>query len=91
MIKNRYAEKLIFRGEVYTYCHSKRNILTYIKQPAYYYEDWQENGGILVVQYKENTKNHKYYVLHQIGVREGTGYIEHYKITGIDRIAKEYK
>lgn len=88
---NRYAEKLKYQGGVYKYSHSKGNVLIYISQPAYYYEDWIEDGGILVVRYTPTTKNNQYYVLHKIRVGEGTGYISHENITRQDRIAKPYE
>ena len=91
MIKNIYAEKLTYQGEVYNYSHSKGNVLIYISQPTYYYEDWIEDGGILVVKYRPNNKNGQYYVLHKINVSEGTGHISHQNITKQDRIAKPYK
>ena len=90
MNKTRYAEKLTYLGTTYKYSHSKGNVLIYVSQPAYYYEDWVENGGILVVQYRPNTKNNQYYVLHQLSVCEGTGHITHLNITKQDRIAKPY-
>ena len=90
MNKNIYAERLTYQGGVYNYSHSKGNVLIYISQPTYYYEDWVEDGGILVVKYRPNNKNGQYYVLHKINVSEGTGYINHQNITKQNRIAKPY-
>jgi hypothetical protein len=91
-MKNNYAKFLEYRGEIYTYSHSKGNVLIYIIQPHYYYDDWQEDGAILVVKYKPNTKNNdKYYVLHNLKINEGNGYIDHINLTKQNRIAKEYE
>ena len=51
-MKSNYAKLLQYRGEIYTYSHSKGNVLIYIIQPHHYYEDWREDDGILVVKYK---------------------------------------
>ena len=91
MKKNNYAQFLEYMNEIYTYSHSKGNVLIYIIQPQYYYEDWQEDGGILVVKYKPNTKNNQYYVLHKLSIYKGSGHIEHINLTKQNRIAKEYE
>lgn len=90
-MKSNYAKLLKYRGEIYTYSHSKGNVLIYISQPYHYYEDWLDDGGILVVKYKPNTKNNQYYVLHNLRICEGSGHIEHINLTKQDRIAKEYE
>lgn len=89
-MKNNYAKFLEYRGDIYTYSHSKGNVLIYVIQPHYYYDDWQEDGAILVVKYKPNTKNNQYYVLHNLRIC-GNGYIEHINLTKQNRIAKEYE
>lgn len=89
-IKSKYAENLSYESMTYKYSHSKGNVLVYIRQPQYYYEDWTEDGGILIVKYRENVKNGKYYVLHCIDVSQfGNGYMTHINLTGKNRIAKE--
>ena len=85
---NEYAKKLTYQGKTYAYSHSKGNVLIYISQPAYYYEDWTEDGGILVVRFTPNTKNNPYYVLHMLNISEGTGHIYHQNLKKKDRIAK---
>lgn len=50
-MKTKVAKELFFIGKTYTYLRSKSNILVYISQPNYLYEDWQEDGGILVVKF----------------------------------------
>ncbi len=60
------AKKLEYNGEYYEFSHAKKNILTYIKQPYYKYDDWYEDGGIIVVMYRPNVGgSHKYLVLHK--------------------------
>ena len=49
-MKNNYAQFLEYMNEIYTYSHSKGNVLIYIIQPQYYYEDWQEDSGILIIK-----------------------------------------
>lgn len=78
-----FAKKLEFLGEIYEYSHAKKNVLTYISQPHCYYSDWEEDGGILVVQYRPEKKGKdKYYVLHQIVVTTN-GRIIHNDISSI--------
>lgn len=62
------AKKLRFLGDIYEYSHAKDNVLIYTLTPEYYYEDWQEDGGILVVKYRPELKSEKdrYFVLHHI-------------------------
>ena len=38
-MKNNYAQFLEYMNEIYTYSYSKGNVLIYIIQPQYYYED----------------------------------------------------
>lgn len=84
------AKKLRFRGLDYEYSHSKDNILTYIRQPFHHYEDWEEEGGILVVKYRHlpNEKDIKdrYVVLHQLIVTYRNGYIDECDISNVDKI-----
>lgn len=84
------AKKLEYRGEVYKYSHSKKNILIYVQQPAHYYDDWEEDGGILVVEYRPKTNNHQYIVIHSLRVSYINGYISHEDISNFDKIAKPY-
>ena len=84
------AQKLEYRGEVYTYSHCKKNILIYIRQPKHYYDDWEEDGGILVVEYRPETNNHQYIVLHCMRVCYNNGYIDQENISGHDKIATPY-
>lgn len=71
------ANKIAYRGIEYDYRASKDNILTYITQPKHHYDDWTENGGILIVKYEANhDEAHQYYVLHQFRIFESDGYIE---------------
>lgn len=83
-----FAKKLEFLGEIYEYSHAKKNVLTYISQPIVHYSDWEENGGILIVQYRPEKKGKdKYYVLHQIVVTT-YGKIIHNDISAVqNRIA----
>ena len=93
-MKNKVAEILSYRGETYRYSHSKKNVLVYISQPEHYYSDWEENGGILVVEYRPEKKNEgdRYYVLHQLSVSVYQGHIEHLDISSeCNRMAKPYK
>jgi hypothetical protein len=70
------ANQIKYRGTIYDYSASKDNVLTYITQPEHYYDDWTENGGILVVKYQpEHDEAHQYYVLHELNVSEGSGHI----------------
>lgn len=84
------AKKLRFRGLDYEYSHSKDNILTYIRQPFHHYDDWEEDGGILVVKYRElnNEKDIKdrYVVLHHMCVFCHNGHIEELDISKDNRI-----
>lgn len=87
---NTIAKKLKFRGNVYEYSHAKDNILTYISQPYHYYDDWEEDGGILVVKYRNVTNEKdikdKYVVLHEMRVSYGSGYISEEDISNLNKI-----
>ena len=74
---DKVAKHIKYMGEVFEYSHSKKNILTYISQPFYQYDDWCEDGGVLVVEYRPNINNHKYLVLHYLTVSQRTGHIKH--------------
>lgn len=84
------AKKLEYRGDVYKYSHSKKNILIYVKQPAHYYDDWEEDGGILVVEYRPEVNNHKYIVIHSLMISYNNGHISHQDISHYDKIATPY-
>ncbi len=84
------AKVLEYMGKTYEYSHAKKNILTYISQPYHYYDDWEEDGGILVVEYRPNCKNHQYLVLHSLWVGVHNGRIEHRNISKQSKIAKPY-
>ena len=90
IIEDKVEEILVYRGRNYKYSHSKKNILIYISQPEHYYDDWEEDGGILVVEYRpdKKNKNDRYFVLHQLSVYSHNGHIEHLDISGCDRMAK---
>ena len=83
------ARKLEFNFKTYEYSHSKDNILIYISQPEHYYDDWEEDGGLIVVRYRPS-KNEKdrYVVLHQLRVNYCNGHIEHINISNLDKIPK---
>ena len=81
------AKNLRYNGEYYTFSHAKRNILIYVSQPYYKYEDWYCDGGILVVLYRpEYNGKHKYVVLHQMDVSVRNGNISHRDISKLDKI-----
>ena len=84
------AKGLKYLGNVYEYSHAKGNILVYVNQPCYYYEDWQEDGGILVVKYRPECKNGKYLVLHCMRVNLRGGGITHINISKENKIAEPY-
>lgn len=89
------AKKLKFRGTVYEFSHAKDNILTYISQPYHYYDDWEGDGGILVVKYR-NVTNEKdikdrYVVLHEMKVSYGRGYISEENISKSNKIPEIVK
>lgn len=85
------AKYLKYGGYVYEYSHAKKNILTYISQPYYKFDDWREDGGILVVQYRPNMfVKHRYLVLHCLTVYEGSGRIKHEDISKESKIAVPY-
>jgi len=72
------AQKIKYRDCIYEYSHGKDNTLVYIIQPEHHYSDWVEDGGILIIRYEPNQdENHAYYVLHQLTISEGSGYINH--------------
>lgn len=81
------AKKLNYMGEVFKYSHAKNNILIYINQPHYYYEDWTVDGGILIVEYIPSSENDKYVVLHYLSVYQNTAHIEYNDISEKDKIA----
>ena len=87
-MRKKVARFIRYGGCVFEYSHAKHNILTYIMQPAYYYDDWQDDGGLLVVEYHPERKGHEYLVLHYIGVNQRNGYISHNNISKRDKIAK---
>lgn len=70
------AQEIKYGDDKYKYACSKHNVLIYVKQPEHFYDDWVENGGVLVVEYRpEANPKEAYYVLHEISVSEGSGYI----------------
>lgn len=80
------AQKIKYRDSIYVYSHGKDNTLVYIMQPEHHYymcllglrSDWVEDGGILIIRYEPyQDESHAYYVLHQLTISEGTGYINH--------------
>lgn len=81
------AKTLRYLGSAYEYSHAKDNILVYVDQPYYYYEDWQGDGGILVVKYRPECKSGKYFVLHCMRVYL-SGRIEHINISDKNKIAE---
>jgi hypothetical protein len=84
------ANQLKYQGEIYDYSHIKDNVAVYISQPKHYYDDWTENGSILIVKYHPNTTNHQYIVLHKLDIFERTGHIEHIDISKQSKIAEPY-
>lgn len=84
------AKALKYRGDVYTYSHAKDNVLIYVIQPSYHYEDWQDDGGILVVKYRPECKSGKYYVLHYMEVSLNNGRINHVDISKENKIAEPF-
>ena len=76
------AQEVRFHECRYTYSHSKHNVLIYVCQPEHYYEDWVEDGGILVIEYRpEKSEKEQYYVLHELRIFEGSGRINHTNLT----------
>jgi hypothetical protein len=84
------ATQLKYQGEIYEYSHIKDNVAVYISQPKHYYDDWVEDGSILIVKYNQNTNNHKYIVLHKLRICECTGHIQHIDISKESKIAEPY-
>ena len=84
---DKIAKKLKFMWKTYEFSHAKDNILIYTTQPIHYYDDWEEEGGILVVKYRPDVigEQHKYLVLHQISVWND-GRIYPNNISGNDKI-----
>lgn len=85
------AQHLEYCGNVYQYSHSKDNVMVYIDQPHHYYDDWIEDGGILIVKYRPEYNGHEYLVLHCLSVCEGNGHIVHMDIHNKNRIATPLK
>lgn len=85
------AKQLKYQGEIYDYSHIKDNVAVYISQPNHYYDDWIEDGSILIVKYRPNINNHQYIVLHKLYIFEGTGHIEHIDISKDSKIAEPYE
>ena len=84
------ATQLKYQGEIYEYSHIKDNVAVYISQPKHYYDDWVEDGSILIVKYNQNTNNHKYIVLHKLRICERTCHIQHIDISKESKIAEPY-
>lgn len=84
---DKIAKKLKFMWKTYEFSNAKDNILIYTAQPHQYYDDWEEDGGILVVKYRPDVKceQHRYLVLHQITVGSD-GRIFPNNISGNDKI-----
>lgn len=79
-------KKIEFGYRKYEFLRARRNILLYVKQPAYYYDDWEEDGEILVIQfYPDRTPDNAFEVVHQMTVRN---IIETDDISKCNRIAK---
>jgi len=65
--KKTVAEKLQYRGEVYSFVSAKRNVLIYKIDPGQDYYGYYGSGGILTVEYfPDKPENDSYYVLHCI-------------------------
>lgn len=82
-------QKLEYRGEQYKFLRSKSNVLLYVKQAAYYYDDWQEDGNILVVQFHPGrTEGNAFEVLHSIRINYHSSQADTDDISKCDRMAK---
>ena len=70
-MENKVAKQLVYQNTIYDYSHAKNNVLVYITQPKHYYDDFEEDGGILIVKYNPGTNNNNYTVLHKIRISQG--------------------
>lgn len=79
-------KKVEYRSSTYEFLRACGNILLYVSQPAHYYDDWEECGEILVIQfYPDRSPGNAFEVVHQIHVRN---IIETYNISKCNRMAK---
>lgn len=84
-----FAKKLKYHGTIYEFSHADGDILVYINQPCQHYDDWVEDGGILVVKHIPYL-DEDYKVLHKLRVNARSAYINdmHESITDDDRLAQ---
>jgi len=87
-----FAKKLKYHGMLYEFSHAEGDILVYINQPCQHYDDWVEDGGILIVKHRPYVGTREYKVLHKLRVNVRSAYIDdmHDSITDDDRIAQPY-
>lgn len=72
------ANKITWDCKVYEFKKSKHNILVYVAEGKYLYDDWREDAEILIVEFRpDKRENDAYYVLHKIIVDEYNPYIPH--------------
>ena len=90
--KNMIEQTLEFLSKKYNFSHSKHNILTYICEAKRYYSDWEEDGGILIIEYhpERSIANGRYYILHCLSVSL-QGDINPMNLTGYSRCAEPIK
>ena len=79
-------KKVEYRSSKYEFLRARGNILLYVNQPAHYYDDCEEGGEILVIQfYPDRSPGNAFEIVHQIHVRN---IIETYNISKCNRMAK---
>lgn len=79
-------KKVEYRSSEYEFLWARGNILLYVSQPAHYYDDWEEDGEILVIQfYPDRSPGNAFEVVHQIHIRN---IIETYDISKCNRMTK---
>ena len=70
------ANKITWNDKTYEFKSSKHNVLIYVSEGRYYFDDWRENANILVVEFRpDKRENDAYYVLHDITVEEYNPYV----------------
>lgn len=70
------ANKITWDNTVYEFKNAKHNIMVYVAEGQYHYDDWRDDAEILIVEFRpDKRENDAYYVLHQITVNEYNPYV----------------
>lgn len=70
------ANKITWNNTTYEFKSSKHNILVYVAEGKYLFDDWREDAEILIVEFRpDKRENDAYYVLHSLSIDEYNPYV----------------